>query len=96
MTDRQYFDAVRNLSENERKSLMVSEVERRRSFAVDCQMENIAKANEWAKEGFYFTGVDDKVQCAFCDGMVRTWKRDVVPRTMHKTYFDFCNTLQSK
>ena len=96
MTDRQYTNAFLRMSQEEKESLMVSEVERRRTFAADWPIENIVKANDCAKEGFYYTGVQDRVQCAFCGGIIRNWERGEVPSIQHRTFFNYCKMVTSK
>ena len=95
MTDRQYTYAVRNMPQLESDSLMASEAERRRTFA-HWPKESIVKAYDCAKEGFYYTGNADRVQCAFCGGVISNWQRGDVPGIMHRTRSKYCNMVQSK
>ena len=96
MTDRQYFNAVWRITESERQSLMASEAERRRTFAAHWPIESIVKANDCAKEGFYYTGRADRIQCAFCGGSIRNWYRGDVPSVRHRNSFNYCQIVQSK
>ncbi|KAF6040343.1 hypothetical protein EB796_001346 [Bugula neritina] len=96
MNDREYLYAFLKLSQEEKESLMVSEAERRRTFTAHWPIETIVKANDCAKEGFYYTGVADRVQCAFCGGIVRNWERGDVPKLQHKNFFNYCRMVQNK
>ncbi|XP_067946840.1 baculoviral IAP repeat-containing protein 7-like isoform X2 [Watersipora subatra] len=96
MTDKDYLYSFLRLSQEEKESLMVSEKDRRRTFAAHWPIESIVKANDCAKEGFYFTGVADRVQCCFCGGIIRNWERGDVPKTQHKNFFNYCKMVQNK
>lgn len=43
-----------------------------------------------AKAGFFYVGVDDQVQCAFCRGVVRDWERSDDPKQEHQRLFPSC------
>lgn len=43
-----------------------------------------------AKAGFFYVGVDDQVQCAFCRGVVRDWEINDDPRREHQRLFPSC------
>lgn len=43
-----------------------------------------------AKAGFFYVGVDDQVQCAFCRGMVKGWEVDDDPVREHQRLFPPC------
>ena len=96
MNDKEYLYAFLKLTQEEKESLMVSEAERRRTFTAHWPIETIVKAVDCAKEGFYYTGVADRVQCAFCGGIVRTWERGDVPKVQHRNFFNYCKIVQSK
>ncbi|XP_067946852.1 baculoviral IAP repeat-containing protein 7-B-like isoform X2 [Watersipora subatra] len=96
MSDKEFFDAFRKLSQEEKESLMISERERQRTFAAHWPIETIVKAHDCAKEGFYYTGVADRVQCAFCGGAIRNWERGDVPKYQHKNFFNYCKMVQNK
>ena len=96
MTDKQYLYAFLKLSQEQKESLMVSEAERRRTFAAHWPIANIVKGDDCAKEGFYYTGAADRVQCAFCGGIVRNWDRGDVPKLLHKNFFNYCKMVQSE
>ena len=96
MTDKEYLYSFLKLSQERKESLMVSEVERRRTFNAHWPIQSIVKAEDCAKEGFYYTGVADRVQCAFCGGIVRNWDRGDKPKVLHKNYFNYCKMVRSK
>ncbi|XP_067946835.1 putative inhibitor of apoptosis [Watersipora subatra] len=96
MSDKEFLYAFLKLSQEEKESLMVSERERQRTFAAHWPIETIVKAHDCAKEGFYYTGVADRVQCAFCGGIVRNWERGDVPKYQHKNFFNYCKMVQNK
>ena len=96
MSDEQYLNAFLKLSLDEKKSLMVSEAERRRTFSFKWPKESEVKGNDCAKEGFYFTGVDDQVQCAFCDEIIKNWERGDNPKCLHKDFFKYCKFAQGR
>ena len=96
MTDRQYFNAVWRITESERQSLMASEAERRRTFAAHWPIESAIKANDCARSGFYYLGQGDRVQCAFCGGGTKHWRRGDVPSIRHRDFFSDCNMAHGK
>ena len=56
MSDREYLFAFMKLSQEEKESLMISEAERRRTFAAHWPIWNFINGYDCAKEGFYYTG----------------------------------------
>lgn len=96
MNDKEYLYAFLKLTQEEKESLMVSEVERRRTFKAHWPIETLIKANDCAKEGFYYTGVADRVQCCFCAGIVRNWERGDVPKLLHRNFFDYCKIVLNR
>ena len=49
-----------------------------------------AQPVELAKDGFFFTGLDDRVQCAFCRGFLRNWVPGDRPSAAHKKHHPEC------
>ena len=49
-----------------------------------------AQPAELAGDGFFFTGSDDRVQCAFCHGFLRNWVSGDRPSEEHKKHFPEC------
>jgi hypothetical protein len=43
-----------------------------------------------AADGWFFTGENDCVQCAFCRGKLRRWTRNDTPSSAHSRFFPFC------
>ena len=43
-----------------------------------------------AREGLFYTGTEDRVQCAFCRGFMRNWEPTDVPSAEHKKHFPDC------
>ena len=43
-----------------------------------------------AAAGFFYLGVADQVQCAFCRGVVRDWEPQDEPRQEHRRLFPSC------
>ena len=49
-----------------------------------------------AEAGFFYLGVADQVQCAFCRGVVRDWEANDVPRQEHQRLFPSCPFMLGK
>ncbi|CAG2255135.1 BIRC7_8 [Mytilus edulis] len=49
---------------------------------IDCQ--------DLCKDGFYYMGQSDKVQCAYCGGVLSGWKRGDNVHDQHKRHFGKC------
>jgi len=96
MTDKEYLYSFLKMTQEEKESLMVSEAERRRTYTAHWPIESIIKAADLAKEGFYYTGTADRVQCAFCAGIIRNWDRGDIPKIQHKNFFNYCKMVQNK
>ncbi|XP_076078107.1 baculoviral IAP repeat-containing protein 7-like [Mytilus galloprovincialis] len=47
-------------------------------------------AKELAKNGFYYTGTGDRVQCVFCKGILKDWEVGDKPHIEHKNRFPRC------
>lgn len=47
-------------------------------------------AKELAKNGFYYTGTGDRVQCVFCKGILKDWEVGDKPHVEHKNRFPRC------
>ena len=96
MSDKEYLYAFMKLTQAEKDSLMVSEVERRRTFVAHWPIESISTGDDCAREGFYYTGMSDKVQCVVCGGILKNWEKGDTPRLLHKKYFNFCKIVQGQ
>ncbi|XP_067947103.1 baculoviral IAP repeat-containing protein 7-B-like [Watersipora subatra] len=69
---------------------------RQDSFFKHWPIERRIKANDCAKEGFYYTGMADRVRCAFCGGVLKNWSNGERPADLHKRFFSFCPFIQGK
>ncbi|CAG5129110.1 unnamed protein product [Candidula unifasciata] len=49
-----------------------------------------ATAREFAQAGFIYIGPPDRVQCAFCSGILRNWNDDDSPLEEHRKHFPQC------
>ena len=47
-------------------------------------------AEELARAGFFFTGSADRVQCAFCENVLRNWEPNDQPMYEHRRHFPRC------
>lgn len=43
-----------------------------------------------SREGLFYTGSDDRVQCVFCRGYLRNWEPTDVPAAEHRRLFPSC------
>jgi hypothetical protein len=43
-----------------------------------------------ARDGFYYIGTADKVQCAFCNGVLCDWVKGDYPNFEHEKHFPDC------
>src|SRR6218665_2647096 len=43
-----------------------------------------------AREGFFYTGVEDRVQCAFCRGCLKRWQPADYPSQEHSKHYPSC------
>ena len=49
-----------------------------------------------AKAGFYFTRISDRVQCAFCFGVLRNWEEGDDAMGEHRRYFPNCPFIRGE
>jgi hypothetical protein len=49
-----------------------------------------ATAREFAQAGFIYIGPPDRVQCVFCNGILRNWNDDDSPLEEHRKHFPQC------
>ena|SRR5277367_1851343 len=45
---------------------------------------------ELAKNGFYYTGNDDSVDCYFCQIRIHDWQAEDTPKEVHKKWAPYC------
>ncbi|CAD5116706.1 DgyrCDS5562 [Dimorphilus gyrociliatus] len=46
-----------------------------------------------AEAGLFYTGVGDRVQCAFCHGVLRSWREGDEPMLEHKRHYPNCGFI---
>lgn len=65
------------------------------------RVESFSNTNEWRKHynfdkysmadaGFFYTGIEDRVECFFCAGSLDSWEVDDDPWQQHALKFDRC------
>jgi hypothetical protein len=66
-----------------------------------CEKERLNTFYDWpegawqtpknlAEAGFFYTGSNDRTQCAFCRGILRNWEPNDVPIVEHGKHFEVC------
>lgn len=55
---------------------------------------NIVSPADLARSGFFYTGVSDRVQCAFCQGILRNWEVGDIAAEQHARHFTYCRFVQ--
>ncbi|ELT93895.1 hypothetical protein CAPTEDRAFT_64177, partial [Capitella teleta] len=63
---------------------------KRKATYYDWSYGHCQSASALAAAGFFFTGVEDKTQCAFCRGVLRSWESTDNPLEEHKRHFPSC------
>ncbi|XP_078579679.1 baculoviral IAP repeat-containing protein 7-like [Branchiostoma floridae x Branchiostoma japonicum] len=48
-----------------------------------------------AKLGFFYLGVRDKVECAFCGGVLHQWEEGDDPKTEHQRHYPHCPFIRN-
>jgi baculoviral IAP repeat-containing protein 2/3 len=51
---------------------------------------------ELAADGWFYTGQNDRVCCAFCRGVLHHWSKDDKPTTEHRRHFPKCPFVQGR
>lgn len=64
-----------------------------RSFDRGWPIILASKTSDLAKEGFFYTGVGDKVECFACGGDLNNWKPDDDVHNLHKLICPRCPLL---
>lgn len=77
-----------------------------RSASLHRESERLKTYRDWpcdfleprnlAKGGFYFTGTDDIVRCAFCGVEIGCWERGDDPDSDHKKWASQCDFVQGR
>lgn len=84
-----YPEGIRNKPNFEFFNRMRSEAERKATY-YDWSYGHCQSASALAAAGFFFTGVEDKTQCAFCRGVLRSWESTDNPLEEHERHFPSC------
>jgi hypothetical protein len=58
------------------------------------QASHIVHPHDLAKAGLFFTGQSDRVQCAFCRGILRNWTEGDKPLDEHRKHFPQCSFVR--
>ncbi|XP_013391201.1 E3 ubiquitin-protein ligase XIAP-like [Lingula anatina] len=48
------------------------------------------RPRDLARAGFFYVGTEDRVQCAFCEGVLRDWEPGYQPMQEHRIYLSTC------
>ncbi|XP_066303441.1 baculoviral IAP repeat-containing protein 7-B-like [Branchiostoma lanceolatum] len=56
------------------------------NWPADCPVT----AEDLAAAGFFYLGIQNKVECAFCGGVLHHWEEDEDPRRKHESQFPQC------
>ncbi|XP_050418714.2 baculoviral IAP repeat-containing protein 3 [Patella vulgata] len=81
------------LVDNIARQTMTAEEARLRTFGNWPRYLAVRPA-ELARAGFYYLGSADRVQCAFCRGILRDWEEAESPVAEHWRYFSSCEFLR--
>ena len=83
---------TKELTLEQRESLMVDEKQRRKTFLGNWPHNNNdnLSAKSMAKAGFYYLNAADKVQCAFCRVILQAWKPQHHPMVEHGKNYKSC------
>jgi len=69
---------------------MKREIDRRRSFLGKWRFGSVQDPWQLAEAGFFYYSEPDKVQCAFCSGIIGYWEQGENPFVAHRRYFSRC------
>ncbi|XP_015918264.1 putative inhibitor of apoptosis isoform X1 [Parasteatoda tepidariorum] len=84
-------EIMKNINYNKMKTLD----DRLKSFEKQWPLNNI-DISKLAAAGFFYLGVEDKVQCPFCKGIVSNWESKDDPFEEHKKHFPWCDYLSDE
>ncbi|KAK6171490.1 hypothetical protein SNE40_019668 [Patella caerulea] len=73
----------------EDKVILLSEMARLQTFK-NSWPHCSPSPNDLAKAGFSFTGSPDRVQCVFCNGILKNWQDVDIPMIEHRKHFPNC------
>ncbi|ESO85746.1 hypothetical protein LOTGIDRAFT_130366 [Lottia gigantea] len=78
-----------------REAKLRSEDERLRTFNDGWPHSSPTPA-DLAKEGFFFTQSADRVQCIFCNGILKNWEVTDIPAVEHRKHFPGCGLIRNR
>ncbi|XP_046558234.1 baculoviral IAP repeat-containing protein 2-like [Haliotis rubra] len=55
---------------------------------------SIQRPGDLAATGLFYTGYMDKVQCAFCHGVLKKWQKSDIPFDEHARHFPHCRFIR--
>ena len=70
------------------------DVELRKSTFTNWPKHSIMSPRKLYNNGFYYMGINDKVQCAFCGGVLSDWERDDDVEKEHARHFGQCELVK--
>ncbi|KAF8785531.1 baculoviral IAP repeat-containing protein 7-B-like isoform X2 [Argiope bruennichi] len=79
---------VGNIDYNKMRSVQ----ERLKTFACNWPLSYV-DVSKIAQAGFFYLGLEDKVQCPFCKGIVSNWEDADDPLKEHMKHFPWCDYL---
>ncbi|KAF6029127.1 XIAP [Bugula neritina] len=85
---------LKELTLEERESLMVDERQRRKTFLVNWPYDDQRSGVKMAQAGFYSLNCADRVQCVFCRGSLHQWSSNEIPMDEHRKHFSFCRFVK--
>ncbi|KAF6029130.1 IAP1 [Bugula neritina] len=85
---------LKELTLEERESLMVDEKQRRKTFLVNWPYDDQRSGVKMAQAGFYSLNDYDRVQCVFCRGSLHKWDSSETPMAEHAKSFTFCRFVK--
>lgn len=85
--------SVSQLSRHPRVDYQQNESARLESFA-NWPKPYIVTPESLARAGFFYIHQSDKVQCAFCDGIVSHWEAGDDPEEEHERHYPNCSFIQ--
>ncbi|XP_063420312.1 baculoviral IAP repeat-containing protein 3-like [Mytilus trossulus] len=72
------------------------DVELRRNTFTNWPTNMFVSPGKLCDNGFYYMGITDKVQCAFCGGILSGWTKDDDVHSEHSKHFSQCELVRVK
>lgn len=89
-------DMVDSVSAGRATDPCMKQEQRRLDTFVTWPIAHIVSAQLLARDGFYYIGPADRVQCAFCDGVLCGWVKGDYPNVEHDKHFPDCQFICGK